>query len=195
MSSRDQILSAIQQNKPQSVALPVLPSFDAAIDKIALFRQMVEIGGGTTILIEAEALLNSIILQLHPTATSIASTVPYFIGTIEFQAIQQPHELETVDLAIIPSALAVAENGALWITEQDCLHRVLPFITQHLVILIKSDAIVENMHQAYQKIKLHETGFGVFIAGPSKTADIEQSLVIGAQGARSLTVLLLNSIS
>jgi L-lactate dehydrogenase complex protein LldG len=38
-----------------------------------------------------------------------------------------------------------------------------------------------------------EEAFGVFVAGPSKTADIEQILVIGAHGPRSLTVLLVPS--
>ncbi len=68
--------------------------------------------------------------------------------------------------------------------------RVLPFITQHLVVLLDESSLVGNMTEAYQKIDIDQDGFGVFIAGPSKTADIEQSLVIGAQGARSFMVII-----
>jgi L-lactate dehydrogenase complex protein LldG len=46
------------------------------------------------------------------------------------------------------------------------------------------------MHQAYEQISSADYGFGVFLAGPSKTADIEQSLVLGAHGARGLVVFL-----
>jgi len=69
-------------------------------------------------------------------------------------------------------------------------NRLLPFICQHLILIIEKKNIVATMHQAYQKIDIAREGFGVFIAGPSKTADIEQSLVIGAHGPRSLTVYL-----
>jgi L-lactate dehydrogenase complex protein LldG len=81
----------------------------------------------------------------------------------------------------------------LWLTDQDLGQRIAPFITQHLAIILQTDAIVPTMHQAYQLISEAEYGFGTFIAGPSKTADIEQSLVLGAHGARSLTVFLLRS--
>ena len=47
------------------------------------------------------------------------------------------------------------------------------------------------MHQAYDSIDVAKEGFGAFIAGPSKTADIEQSLVIGAHGARSATIYVI----
>ncbi|MBK6949528.1 MAG: LUD domain-containing protein [Haliscomenobacter sp.] len=106
------------------------------------------------------------------------------------QDIASPAELETVGLALIPAQWGVAENGAVWVSEKDSLFRVLPFIAQHLIVVLAKDRIVSNMHEAYQRVQIDETGFGVFIAGPSKTADIEQALVIGAQGARSFTVVL-----
>jgi L-lactate dehydrogenase complex protein LldG len=46
------------------------------------------------------------------------------------------------------------------------------------------------MHDAYARIVIPTPGFALWLSGPSKTADIEQALVIGAHGARSCTVLL-----
>jgi L-lactate dehydrogenase complex protein LldG len=75
--------------------------------------------------------------------------------------------------------------------DQEMGLRALPFITEHLVIVLDAANLVANMHQAYERIGLQESGFGLFIAGPSKTADIEQSLVIGAHGAKSLRVVVI----
>ena len=102
-----------------------------------------------------------------------------------------PHTLADVDLAILPAQLGVAENSALWVTEAQLPLRVLPFICQHLALVVSQQNIVPLMHQAYEVIGTQEYGFGTFIAGPSKTADIEQSLVLGAHGARTLSVFIL----
>jgi len=96
--------------------------------------------------------------------------------------------LSEVEVLEIDGAFGVAENGAIWLTEEALPHRVAPFICQHLVIHVQK--IVPNMHTAYEELTHQTTGFGLFLAGPSKTADIEQSLVIGAHGARSLTVVI-----
>jgi L-lactate dehydrogenase complex protein LldG len=96
--------------------------------------------------------------------------------------------LAEVELLEIDGKFGVAENGAIWLTEEALPHRVAPFICQHLVIHVQK--IVPNMHAAYEELKHQTSGFGLFLAGPSKTADIEQSLVIGAHGARSLTVVI-----
>jgi L-lactate dehydrogenase complex protein LldG len=98
--------------------------------------------------------------------------------------------LSDIENTFLSSQLGVAENGAVWLTEKELYNRILPFITQHLIIVLPTAGLVANMHEAYARIADTDAGYHVFIAGPSKTADIEQSLVIGAHGPRSLLVYL-----
>jgi L-lactate dehydrogenase complex protein LldG len=77
----------------------------------------------------------------------------------------------------------------VWITERALPHRALPWIAQHLAVVVSADKLVNDMHEAYERLEVGG-GFGCFISGPSKTADIEQALVIGAHGPRSATVFL-----
>jgi L-lactate dehydrogenase complex protein LldG len=98
--------------------------------------------------------------------------------------------MERLDVAILAGVLGVAENGAVWVDGANLESRVLPFICQHLVLVLSERGLVPTMHDAYGAIRMGDSDYGVFIAGPSKTADIEQSLVIGAHGPRSLTLFL-----
>ncbi|TEB40647.1 lactate utilization protein B/C, partial [Flavobacterium circumlabens] len=100
--------------------------------------------------------------------------------------------LEDVELTIVKAHFGVAENSALWVTDALLGQRVAPFIAQYLAIIVSKKDIVATMHHAYDRIGNQEYGFGTFIAGPSKTADIEQSLVLGAHGARGLIVFLMD---
>ena len=59
------------------------------------------------------------------------------------------------------------------------------------MLVVPADRVVSNMHLAYRELDFTTPEYGTFISGPSKTADIEQSLVIGAQGPRSAVVYLL----
>ena len=100
------------------------------------------------------------------------------------------HTLAGLDVLVCPGELGVAENGAVWLGESGMGPRAAPFLTQHLVLVLDRSVIVPDMHAAYDTLDVAREGYGVFVAGPSKTADIEQALVIGAHGPRSLTVLL-----
>lgn len=189
--SKQKILQKIRIAKPKVTPLPELPTFEVPTLALPmLFKENSEQLGSRVLLTASRRSLPAQVQQLFPDARQVASPLTEMDSTIDLSKVSDPHELAGVDLAIIRGQLGVAENGAIWVSEEDCGHRVLPFITQHLLILLSQKKLVHNMHEAYARIKVDVTGFGVFIAGPSKTADIEQSLVIGAQGARSLTVIL-----
>lgn len=191
MTSKEKILTAIRWAQMDRVNAPEMPAFDQGeINIVEQFSRVVEAVSAKVYSIEHFEEKNKLVSLLFPEAERIASTVDDISGNYDLNAVENPVDLKSVDVAVILGQLGVAENGAIWVTETECVHRVLPFITQHLILVLDKKSIVANMHEAYQRIEIDETGFGVFIAGPSKTADIEQSLVIGAQGARSLTVII-----
>lgn len=191
MSSRSKILKAIKQNKPELSPLPAMQTFEenASADLLAYYQEVIKLIGGQARVLPHRDLLAGEIRQMYPEHKIICSSVPDLdIATLQLQDIKDPHDLKDVDLAVIPGNFAVAENGAIWVTDKDLVHRAVAFICQHMVLVVPRQRLVWNMHQAYQQLNIPRPGYGLFIAGPSKTADIEQSLVIGAHGARSLTV-------
>jgi L-lactate dehydrogenase complex protein LldG len=195
MSSKAEILSAIRR---QHVPPSDLPSLDQPWitypDPFAQFQSAVESVGGRCFAAADADEVNQILAATpaYAEAKEVVSLTPGLGRTnVDLAAIDDPHQLETIDFAIARGQFAVAENGAIWVTDEGVKHRAVLFICQHLAIVIPRDQILNNMHEAYQRLSFPHAGFGVFISGPSKTADIEQSLVIGAHGPRSLTVLCL----
>jgi L-lactate dehydrogenase complex protein LldG len=193
MSVRENILNAIKFNQPSLVPLPDI-NLNSVIhfeDSYLQFKTILQNIGGqvkTTAnlaeikkVIENDKLNNLFVIDLLSN-----------LSEEDKQKVTMPAcELEKLDKVYIRSSLAVAENGAVWITESQMQNRLLPFISQNLILVIDKNDIVDTMHDAYNKIDSTKGEFGVFIAGPSKTADIEQSLVIGAHGARTTTVYVI----
>ncbi|UCS94896.1 LUD domain-containing protein [Echinicola marina] len=192
MSSKASILAAIQKNKPVASPLPDLLSFPDEPNLVEKYEKGLSGNGGQLMQVTAIKNVQDYIEANFPREQLKASLVEGVEGNIDVNNISDPHDLEHVELAVLQGELGVAENGAIWMPEKNVVHRVLPFIAQHLIIILKKDTLLTNMHQAYEKVKVNDHGYGVFIAGPSKTADIEQSLVIGAHGPRSLTVFLMD---
>lgn len=188
MSSREKILTAVAANQPGHVALPDISLL--MMPQTALKERLTETltaTGSLVIPVKNYGEVTDFIAKRFPYGR-IATAIPAL--EMNFNAadlmVTKGYDFQDVELAVIRGHFAVAENGALWVTEENMIHRALPFITQHLAIIINSDSIIANMHEAYSRIGNSEYGFGTFISGPSKTADIEQALVIGAHGARSL---------
>jgi L-lactate dehydrogenase complex protein LldG len=187
MSSREKILKAISANKPVEIVLPEVPLFGEGEDFVEKFKNILTFIGGYSIEL-SENEISQFIKNQFPNAQKITSDL--IEGNFNIDISSEKNEIEKVDLAILKGEFGVAENAAIWLPENNMLNRALPFLTQHLVLVIEKKSILPNMHHAYKRIS-SIGNYGVFIAGPSKTADIEQSLVIGAHGARSMTVILI----
>jgi L-lactate dehydrogenase complex protein LldG len=194
MSSREKILSQIKINQPDYQELNVQFKFESVYEN--LYEKFVEIlsfVGGKALEVNSYEEIKADIREHYQGVTNIATTISELSELADFSLnVSDPHDLEMLNLAIIKGDFAVAENAAIWVSEKHLPHRALPMITQYLAIVIHKSDILTNMHRAYERVKVNETGFGTFISGPSKTADIEQSLVIGAHGARGLVVYVLN---
>lgn len=185
MSSRASILNSIKAITLEEKALPELPSFGISEEIETAFRKSIE-GNKGEVLSELE-FLNWL---SESEWAKIYSAVSAYSSVSTIGLPDDPHELEDLNLAILEGQFGVAENGAIWLDDRQLPHRAIPFITEHLVIVLRKSRLFPTLHQAYEKIGDEHSGFGLFIAGPSKTADIEQSLVIGAHGAKSLRVVL-----
>jgi L-lactate dehydrogenase complex protein LldG len=188
--SKDEILNNIRKNIKAIYDMPEIAIAGIRYaDKVAQFVETIQNVGGKVVVLEQGQDLNSCIQSLYPEAQTIASNVPEItIANRNPDTVETPYQLNGTDLAIIQGELGVAENGCIWIP-QNVKEKAVYFISEQLVILLDKDSIVNNMHEAYQQIQIGKYGFGVFISGPSKTADIEQALVIGAHGAKGVTVI------
>lgn len=195
MTSKEKILQKIKDNNVVvDVELPSYENFGITFEnKFEKFAVMLESVGGKALVIDKKD-LDKTVQDLYKDEKVIASNVDGFtLGNFVPNEEDDPHKLRDIDVAVVKGNFAVAENGAIWMKNPDNKHRSLYFIAQNIVIVIDEKDILNNMHEAYEKINFSNAGYGVFISGPSKTADIEQSLVIGAHGPKSGYVIFTKS--
>lgn len=203
MNSKQYILDNLRKNVRETYDMPDL-SFEKTTypDPVAEFiKQATTTAGAKLIEVKSEdsaASLNSYIKQAYPDAKVIASNVPGIEADLNPDTVERAQDLDGTDVGVIEGTVACAENACVWVP-MNMKQKAICFISESLVIIVRRENIVSNMHEAYQWLKekdatpegISKYGFGTFISGPSKTADIEQSLVYGAQAAKSVTILLI----
>jgi L-lactate dehydrogenase complex protein LldG len=190
MTSRDDILARIRGNQPAPTALPPVPTFDTPDPPlIERFKAGVERMGGKVVEAPAGS-LDAFVRSLYPDAAVFCSATDEVAGNRFLDPARSPAELDGVDVGVVRAVFGVAETGSVWLTAAQFKVSALGFLSQHLVVLLDPARIVANMHLAYRERAQFDAGYGVFMTGPSATADIEGVLIHGAQGIRSLTVVL-----
>jgi L-lactate dehydrogenase complex protein LldG len=192
VNAREAVLARLASQSVEAVELPPLDGeWIRYPDPRERFREAVAEAAGSVLSVGIGASLQAVVdeLEVVRSAAVRCSLTPMVTGNAETP--HEPHAFAGVDVLIVPAQFGVAENGAVWIDQAAAPLRAALFLTQHLVVLLPIGEIVDNLHQAYERLGtgFAANGFGCFMSGPSKTADIEQALVIGAHGARSLTIV------
>jgi L-lactate dehydrogenase complex protein LldG len=192
MSSRDQILERIRNNRPQlERPLPDVPLFDgpAKISLLAAFRASVERMGGLWLELGPAGDALAPVRAKIASAKVICSTIPEIKGNRDVAEVRQPTDLADVDFAIVRGSFGVAETGSILLTDANLHVNAVAYLAQHLIVLLDPADIVINLHHAYRRREFHDRHYACFHSGPSATADIEGVLIHGAQGVRSLSVV------
>jgi L-lactate dehydrogenase complex protein LldG len=191
MSSRDEIIARVRRNQPAPRSLPAVPTFDDGVTGSPLesFETALVRMGGKLVDAPADGDFDALVRRLFPDAKVICSAVPEVTGTRPLERVRAPVELHDVDVGVVRAVYGVAETGSVWLTEAQFKVNSLGFLAQHLVVLLDPSRIVVNLHHAYRERAQFNARYGVFMTGPSATADIEGVLIHGAQGIRTLTVI------
>lgn len=202
MSSREDILQSIRSNTQMRYEKPDYTSLEVEAvtysNLVEHFSEMVNMVGGKAFLL-GDLKIDDVVTRRYSPRRVASTMTEVEVGgvmqklncvTFDPDEVASTAELDGTDVAIVKGCIGVCENGAVWI-QQDLEQRAIYFMAEALVILLDHRDLVNNMHEAYKRIDTGEYGYGVFISGPSKTADIEQALVLGAHGACDVMVLII----
>ena len=193
MSAREDTLAAIRANRPAGeYPLPDIPHFPPLVgdDLVAEFGERLKRMGGRIVDAGAADPLDNIRDRLDA-AKVVASAVPEIRGNRDLKQVRRPQELNDVDVAVVRAVFGIAETGSVLFTEGELFVNAVAYLAQHLIVLLDPADILPNVQTAYRRSEFGRAAYAVLHTGPSATADIEGVLIHGAQGVRSLTVLLM----
>ena len=191
MDSKEYILAKIRQNTGTRHAMPEIDLEPITYtDKIGNFVKVLAAAGGKAVVLQPGEDVNEVVRREFPSAQRIASNLEEITcATFNPDELEDPREFNGTDVAVVQGDFGVVENAAVWLPKQ-VRHKGLYFISNALVILLDQSQLVNNMHEAYARNAKSDYDYGVFVSGPSKTADIEQALVFGAHGPIQVLVIL-----
>ena len=190
MSARENILNRLRAANVVEVEKPELHKIEHIRfkDKVAHFIEVVNSVGGEVV--EMGDSLAKTLVDCGIDCSNIVSRLEELPNAVNPDTVADVHELGGEYTAVVRGRIGVAENGAVWIPILG-KRKAHVFACNHLVVVMNREYIVDTMHDAIIQLSLDNLAYGVFVSGPSKTADIEQALVIGAHGAMQTTIILL----
>ncbi len=100
-----------------------------------------------------------------------------------------------IDAGIVIASLGIAETGTLVVNSNSEDTRLATMLSETNFVLLNSENIVEKSFDIAKELNawFMESNYTAFITGPSRTADIERVLTLGAHGPSQLHIILINN--
>lgn len=140
--------------------------------------------------------LNRIGISKEKICLDIAHEIEKKIQTVKiiscenFGYEERKKEFAVTEVSIVHPSYAVADVGSL-VFLYDLTGTSYPhFLCDNTFVIINTNQIVANQFELFEKLDSNISRNMVFVTGPSRTADIEKVLVLGAHGPRKLIVIL-----
>ena len=214
-SARDAILASVRENLrgahksnvERAGPTPGAPvGLDTPADRLARFVEVLEgVGGYCTVVrdeADAEAALRRIAADLgaREVAVSdapIARNVAAGLGDATvFDGWSDRERLLACDLGVTGAQWGIAETGTLVLDSEAEKHRLVSLVPPVHVAILDTDRILGTLGDALSTARGDDPDpiprALTFITGPSRTADIELTLVVGVHGPKELHVILMS---
>jgi L-lactate dehydrogenase complex protein LldG len=101
-------------------------------------------------------------------------------------------EPDMPEVALSLGRLMIADTGSVLLAERAHRDRVIRCVAARHLVVVPAEAVVATMADAAPELRraiANGCTYATFVSGPSRTADIEKVLTIGAHGPRALVVL------
>jgi L-lactate dehydrogenase complex protein LldG len=208
-TSRDVILARIRQGLTHPAPLPPRPDFTAAVhpalvadDIVVAFAESFQRVGGEFYYCES---LPHLAVQLASFRERQQLALPYVwepalqsllqAADIAFQA-DETDFIEKADLGLTSCEALVARTGSVLVSAGSASGRRLSVYSDQHVVLARPSQVVAEIGDA---LRVMQARYGEgklpsmvsLTTGPSRTADIEKTLVLGAHGPRRIALFLL----
>lgn len=193
--TKQKILVRIRAGKPESLPLPAIPLYSCPGNPVENFISHLLNFDGRAIKFKTRDDAVAWLGQEEETDASrhiVYSTAEGVKGSIDESELADLRKGGKIETCITEGEFGVGEMGSIWVTDKSLGKPACVLLSRQLFVFLDSTRIFNGLHEAYAALKLGESQYGAFYAGPSATADIEAVHITGAQGPIALTALLYN---
>ena len=103
---------------------------------------------------------------------------------------ERKNELAGIPIALVKASFSVADIGSLVFPFDDTRTSLPHFLSDCIIVVVSRKNLMANQFELFKKLSPEKTKHMVLVTGPSRTADIEKILILGAHGPRRLVVLM-----
>ncbi len=205
-AAREEILNKLKSSvhpvpEPPDFEQPVFPPVIFPFEQT--FKLQLEAISGKVFIFQSETeLFNSLKKQLEQFKPGSVYCSEYEIKTnlhrFEIAFEEYGSDAKNMEAGITGCEFLVAQTGSVMVSSAQGGGRQMNIFPPLHIVIARKNQLVATLEGAYSNIQQKYTNVLpsqiALVTGPSRTADIEKTLVLGAHGPRELWVFLLHSV-